>query len=190
MTITVFTSNQPRHLALIERLSGVADRVFAVQECTTVFPGVTGDFYRKSEVMQRYFSRVIAAEGEVFGRPRFLPGNVRSLVLKMGDLNGVEMDVFGEALKADVFVVFGASYIKGRLVEHLVERRAVNIHMGISPEYRGSSCNFWALYDGRPELVGATIHLLSKGLDSGPMLCHALPRPERGDFADGARGAG
>ena len=47
--------------------------------------------------------------------------------------------------------------------------------MGLSPYYRGSSCNFWALYDNKPEYVGSTIHLLSKGLDSGPMLYHAVP---------------
>jgi methionyl-tRNA formyltransferase len=47
--------------------------------------------------------------------------------------------------------------------------------MGISPQYRGSSCNFWALYDHRPDLVGATLHLLSAGLDSGNIIRHALP---------------
>jgi methionyl-tRNA formyltransferase len=31
------------------------------------------------------------------------------------------------------------------------------------------------LYDEKPEYVGATIHMLSKGLDSGDMLYHALP---------------
>jgi len=33
------------------------------------------------------------------------------------------------------------------------------------------------MYDRRPQFVGATIHLLSSGLDSGPMLFHALPKP-------------
>jgi methionyl-tRNA formyltransferase len=53
--------------------------------------------------------------------------------------------------------------------------------MGVSPYYRGSSTNFWALYDRRPEFVGATIHLLTAGLDSGPMLLHALPPAEAVD---------
>ena len=30
------------------------------------------------------------------------------------------------------------------------------------------------MYDDNPHLVGATIHLLSKGLDSGPTLYHAM----------------
>ena len=46
--------------------------------------------------------------------------------------------------------------------------------MGVSPFYRGTDCNFWALYDNNPHLVGATIHMLSKGLDSGPILYHAM----------------
>jgi methionyl-tRNA formyltransferase len=61
------------------------------------------------------------------------------------------------------------------LIDFLLEHKALNIHMGLSPYYRGSSCNFWALYDGKPQYVGATIHMLSRGLDSGPMLYHALP---------------
>ena len=178
MTISVFTSNQPRHLALIEALAAVAERVYAVQECNTVFPGRVLDFFQRSEIMQDYFERVIAAEAEVFGRPRFAPANVTQLPIKMGDLNMLELETFGTALEADVFVIFGAGYIKGPLCEYLVARRAVNIHMGVSPYYRGSATNFWALYDNRPEYVGATIHLLTAGLDSGPILFHALPRAE------------
>ena len=77
--------------------------------------------------------------------------------------------------------MFGASYIKGWLIDFLVQRNALNIHMGISPFYRGSSCNFWALYDNNPSYVGSTIHMLSKGLDSGDMLFHCLPKFIDGD---------
>jgi hypothetical protein len=177
MNITVFTSNQPRHVALIEALAAVGDHVWAVQECTTVFPGRVADFYARSEVMQRYFARVHAAERAVFGPvrgPRH-QANVTQMAIKMGDLGFLSPADLGPAMDADVFVVFGSSYIRGPLCDRLVERRAVNIHMGVSPQYRGSSCNFWAMYDGNPDLVGATLHLLTAGLDSGPMIRHALP---------------
>ena len=154
MRITVFTSNQPRHVALIESLTTIADEVFAVQECNTVFPGEVPDFFRRSEVMQDYFGRVISAERQVFGGPRFAPARARQLPVKMGDLNRLTMDVFAPALASDVYIVFGATWIKGMLCEHLVAHRAYNIHMGVSPYFRGSSTNFWALYDGRPEYVG------------------------------------
>lgn len=176
MKITVFTNNQPRHISLIENLASIADKVFAIQECNTVFPGQVEDFFKRSEVMQRYFKNVIDAEKKVFGTSRFLPSNVQSLSLKLGDLNKLEMNILDPALQSDYYVVFGSSYIKGKLIEFLVNNRAINIHMGLSPYYRGSSCNFWALYDKKPCYVGATIHLLSRGLDSGDILFHALPR--------------
>jgi hypothetical protein len=181
MTITVFTSNQPRHIALIEALAKLADVVYAVQECNTIFPGKVADFFRQSEVMQRYFSRVTAAEEEIFGTPRFAPANVRQLPVRMGDINLLNPRDLNPALASDYIIVFGASFIRGELCRRLVERRAVNIHIGVSPFYRGSSTNFWAMYDRRPELVGATIHLLSAGLDSGNMLFHALPAAEAVD---------
>ncbi len=178
MKITVFTSNQPRHLSLIRSLAAVSDSCYAVIEGNTVFPGKIADFFKKSDVMQDYFAHVMAAEKSIFGEIGFLGDNVQSLYLKSGDLNFVERAVLEPALDSDIYVVFGASYIKGWLVDDLVQSRAINIHMGVSPYYRGSSCNFWALYDNNPHLVGSTIHMLSKGLDSGGMLFHALPEPD------------
>lgn len=175
MKVTVFTSNQPRHLALIDRLTDVADEVFAVLECNTVFPGEVADFFAKSDTMQQYFSEVMAAERHYFGGLRFTPDRASCMAIKSGDLNRLTRESLASALNADAYVVFGSSFIKGWLVDHLVDNQALNIHMGLSPYYRGSSCNFWAINDGNPAMVGATIHLLTKGLDSGPMLRHAVP---------------
>ena len=54
--------------------------------------------------------------------------------------------------------------------------------MGVSPQYRGSSCNFWAMKNMDYDYVGSTIHMLSKGLDSGDMLFHAFPSFELNPF--------
>ena len=181
MNITIFSSNQPRHLNIAREFSRIAEKVYFVSEVNTVFPGRVADFFRKSEVMQAYFSNVIESEKKIFGDIGFLPHNVNTLALKSGDLNGLESEQLMDALSSDVYIVFGASYIKGWLIDFLVENDAFNIHMGISPYYRGSSCNFWALYDNNPAYVGATIHMLSKGLDSGDMLFHCVPKLHRDD---------
>ena len=178
MKVCVFTSNQPRHISLIECLAEFAEEVFCFLEAGTLFPGQEEGNFRKSPLMQEYFSHVLRAEKMVFGSPRILPANARVLPMKMGDLNSLHPDVVSSAVKqANVVVVFGASYIRSPLAELLIEKKAFNIHMGVSPYFRGSSCNFWALYKNHPEDVGATIHLLTKGLDSGPMLFHCLPQP-------------
>lgn len=179
MKITVFTSNRPRHLYLINQMAKIADEVFAIQECTTVFPGQVKDFFDNSPVMQEYFSYVNQSETNIFGSICFLKENVRQLALKSDDLNKVSMDILKPALHSDVYVVLGSSYIKGDLIEFLVSNKAINIHMGISPYFRGSSTNFWAPYKGHIDMVGATIHMLSKGLDSGDILYHAFPKPQK-----------
>lgn len=177
MKITVFTSNQPRHISLIESLSSIADEVFAIQEVNTVFPGQVEDFYKKTPIMQEYFQKVLTAEKKVFGTPRFSSSKVRTISIKVGDLNRMSQESLEEALRSNYYIIFGSSFIKGWICDFLEKQTALNIHMGVSPYYRGNSCNFWALYDNRPDLVGATIHLLTAGLDSGPMLYHALPEP-------------
>jgi hypothetical protein len=78
-------------------------------------------------------------------------------------------------LSSDHYVVFGSNFIKGPLGDFLVKNRAKNVNMGVSPYCRIASCDFWALYDARPDLVGATINVFNKKLDGGSMLFHALP---------------
>ena len=49
-----------------------------------------------------------------------VPNNVKTLAIKGGDLNLLSEEQLGNALSSDVFIVFGASYIKGWLVDFLV----------------------------------------------------------------------
>ncbi|WP_372738513.1 formyltransferase family protein [Neptunomonas sp.] len=176
MKITLFTSNHPRHLSLIEDLSDICEELFVIQEVTTLYPGVFSDIYSASELHQAYFNKMHQSEEKYFGRARFLlKDNVRFFSAKSGDISHVEFEQLEPAFQSDYYVVFGASFIKNRLIDFLIENNAVNIHMGVSPYFRGAACNFWALYKRRPDMIGATIHLLSRGLDSGNMLFHALP---------------
>ena len=116
MRVTVFSSNQPRHLNLAREFAQFADTVYFVSEVNTVFPGKIGDFFKKSETMQEYFQHVIDAERKVFGEIGFLPNNVKTLSMKSGDLNLASTVQLADALESNVYIVFGASYIKGWLI--------------------------------------------------------------------------
>lgn len=45
----------------------------------------------------------------------------------------------------------------------------LNAHMGLLPYYRGMNVAEWARFNHDP--VGCTVHLIDKGIDSGPILC-------------------
>ena len=184
MKITLFTKNNNRHNYLINLLSEISDELFVIQECKTIFPGIVPSHYQVSSVMKKYFENVNNAQSHLFGNSYVnnKKKNIKILPMLSGDLNQCSMNLLSDFLKSDVYVVFGSSYIKGELVDFLVKQKAINIHAGVSPYYRGTDCNFWALYDDNPHLVGTTIHYLSKGLDSGPMLYHAMSNLKSNPF--------
>ena len=171
MSITVFTRDSARHIALVNKLATVTNSVYAVIESSP--PSVTAP--PKSPVMTEYFSRVQQAEDHIFGTGITLDPRVKTQSINAGQLNQLMQQQLVAALESDFVVVFGSSYIKGWLADALIAKNAVNLHMGISPQYRGSACNFWALFDNNPHLVGATIHSLAKSLDSGSVIQHIRP---------------
>jgi methionyl-tRNA formyltransferase len=171
MSVTVFTRDSARHIALVNKLATVTNSVHAVIESSP--PLVTAP--PKSPVMTEYFSRVQQAENHVFGTGITLDPRVNTQLIATGQLNQLTPQQLQAALETDYVVVFGSSYIKGWLADALIDKNAINLHMGISPQYRGSACNFWALFDNNPHLVGATIHRLAKSLDSGSVIQHIRP---------------
>ena len=184
MKITLFTSNKNRHNYLINLLSEVSDELCVIQECGTIFPGILPGHYQTSPIMKKYFENVNNAQSRLFGNSYVnnKKKNIKILTMLSGDLNQCSMNLLSDFLKSNVYVVYGSSYIKGELLNFLINQKAINIHAGISPYYRGTDCNFWALFDDNPHLVGATIHLLSEGLDSGPMLYHAMSNIKMSPF--------
>ncbi len=183
MKTTIFTSNSLRHLSLINKISKISKECSAVVEVKTLFPGLNKDFFIKSKLMRKYFLKVHKAEEKYFEKDNYVKDFVRLKMIKQGDLNSISKKDLKFALNSDVYIIFGASYITNNwLINFLIKKKAINIHMGLSPFYRGSSCNFWAIYDNNPEYVGATIHYLSKGLDSGKIISHCLPNYKEKNF--------
>lgn len=60
----------------------------------------------------------------------------------------------------------------------------LNLHAGITPEYRGVHGGYWALVEGKPEKVGSTVHLVDEGIDTGRVVERVVFRTEsRDNFA-------
>lgn len=169
MKITVFTSNHPRHLSFIKKLNTISDELNVIIESKTYF---SENFIIKDA--KEYFFKMKNSETKIFGNIEPLKNNGKTIFLNMGDLSKLNLNIIDFALNSDIYIVFGCGYIKGDLCDYLIQKKAVNIHMGVSPFFRGAACNFWALYDNFPEYVGATIHYISKGLDSGPVIFHSV----------------
>jgi len=102
------------------------------------------------------------------------------LVREVPHINHPEVVKLARELKPDLICVFGTSLIRGDLLK---EGRLgiVNLHGGLSPEYRGADCTFWALYNGEPEKIGCTLHYIDSGIDTGRLIAHICPEVREGD---------
>lgn len=158
--ILLFTANQPRHAALARALAG-RDELIVMSEPKSLGPFETGT------TLARYWQSVRDAERTIFGADLpVLSGRVVSV--RPGEVSQLDLGVYIE--RVSHVVVFSSSYLKPPLIDQLIARSALNLHVGIAPEYRGSAPNFWAEYDGRPDLVGAQVQRLSPTLDAGEIL--------------------
>ena len=79
-------------------------------------------------------------------------------------------------------MVFGSSIIRGALLNFLLKKKALNIHMGVLPFYRGTDCNFWAIHDKKYKNVGASLILLSKKIDDGKIIKIFLGKLNKNKF--------
>lgn len=168
--ITLFTADQRRHNYLINLLSKIDCNLFVVQEKKKSSKNLN----IKSKLIKKYFSKVEIAEKKVFKKTKMI-NNIKLFKASRG-LNNYNLKDLSQFLKSDLYIVYGSSLIKSKLIKFLIKKKAINIHLGIAPQYRGRDCNFWALYDDKPELVGATIHLISDKVDKGNLLYHAVTK--------------
>jgi len=86
-------------------------------------------------------------------------------------------------LVPDVIAVYGTAVIKPPVI-HLARRAILNMHTGLSPQYRGADTGFWALHNEEPEWVGVTVHALDEGIDSGPIIRTGRPEITPDDDED------
>ena len=176
MKITIFTPNHTRHNYLCNQLSEIADEIFIIQEVETLLVGKKlSEYKKKSNYLFNHYKKIEKTEKKFFGESflNFSKKKVKIITMRHEDISFLKKDKIKDFLKSDYYIIFGCSFIKGSLADFLLKKKAINIHMGISPYYRGADCNFWAVYDKNPSLVGATIQLLSKKLDDGLILYHA-----------------
>jgi methionyl-tRNA formyltransferase len=71
-----------------------------------------------------------------------------------------------EATDPDILLIYGTGIV-GQSVLGMASHGAMNLHTGMSPEYRGADCAFWPVFNKEPQFLGATIHECTARIDGG-----------------------
>ena len=182
MRAIVLTSTFRRHLFVANTVAAGCDLAGVWQEEKTFHPERYANDAGDEAVIQRHFAARDDSEARYFASDpalRLQPGAAHRLVGPGGCSDPSEVALM-TAARPDVVLVFGTGILRDPLLSAF-DGRIINIHLGLSPYYRGAGTNFWPLVNREPEYVGATIHYLDAGIDTGPIISHARPVIARGD---------
>jgi folate-dependent phosphoribosylglycinamide formyltransferase PurN len=133
---------------------------------------VAEHFAERHRAEERYFIRAADWSGL----------DVPFLAVGRGETNTDPVAGWVHEREPQYLLLFGCGIIRAPLLE-LFGRRTVNLHLGLSPYYRGHATNFWPLVRGEPECVGATVHVATLEVDAGAILRQARPAMSAEDGA-------
>lgn len=136
---------------------------------------------RERLVLDRHLAERDAVERRALADAEAWPAT-DLLTIAGGTLNDAAVVAWIAARRPDFVVSFGCGILRAPLLDAFAGR-LVNVHLGLSPYYRGSATNFWALVHRAPECVGATIHVTTPAVDGGPVLAQVRPLPAAEDRA-------
>ncbi|MBL4879749.1 MAG: hypothetical protein JKX82_00360 [Oleispira sp.] len=100
--------------------------------------------------------------------------------IKVKNLNSKRSVELMNGFAPDLLVSFGIPIISNRVID-IPKYGAINLHGGISPEYKGGNTIFWPLYKGDLYKVGATLHYMVKKVDSGKVISKVYPDINKDD---------
>jgi folate-dependent phosphoribosylglycinamide formyltransferase PurN len=189
MKIVVLTSETPANVWLVNQLLGRHSIAGIVLERRPLALTSRDKVERRRGLIRRYGmirtvnkllfnwvrSRVLMASEARTVSESLWPGAATPTyarqvpTLVVASVNDAECVAFIRDRAPDVIAVCGTSVLKPEVFT-LAPKGTVNIHTGITPEYRSADPIFWALYRGEPEKVGVTIHYIDRGIDTGPIL--------------------
>jgi phosphoribosylglycinamide formyltransferase-1 len=181
--IIVLTGSEARH-SYVRKALGVCEGIEVVRSYCEETSGNITRFIESTEegkLQQAHVDARARSEQDFFGPfVELAPDCSKPVFLPKGDINKPEHCNDILRLKPDLLLSYGCSLIRDPLLSAF-SGRFINIHLGLSPYYRGSGTNFWPLVNGEPEYVGVTFMHIDAGVDTGEIIHQLRARVFPGD---------
>jgi hypothetical protein len=97
-------------------------------------------------------------------------------VVYVDTINGPDAVEALRKLEPDVVIQHKAGILQRQVFE-IARIGTLNLHPGINPLNRGPEPIYWALWAQEPRMLGATVHFIDAGIDTGPVLAYAPIQP-------------
>jgi methionyl-tRNA formyltransferase len=173
MRTVVLTSSALRHRYFLKVVSENSNLVGVIHENK-------GEYYTKqqeqSKVVKKHFDKLAQTENEFFfnSTQHISLKNIEVKNIDKNEINDPKLVDWIQKLNPDIILLFGTGILKECWLNRF-ENRIINLHLGLSPFYRGSATLFWPFVNDELECVGATIHIAAKRVDAGDILKRIKP---------------
>lgn len=182
MKIVILTGDQQRHLALVSYLASEDHDICAVYIEHGYTPPSQKNALSQRSTVGRHFMMRGLSEGRIFASlvsqmEARLQSSTQIKHVPYLSLRGDDFCDHISLLSPDLIVVYGTSIIKGKLVSTF-SGRILNLHLGLSPYYRGSGTLLFPFVNNENQYAGSTFMLLDNGIDTGPILHQEVMFPD------------
>jgi methionyl-tRNA formyltransferase len=170
----MLTGSELRH-TFVRKSFGIDPRIMVLRSFCEGLQGSLRDTVSKkafdqSAIELRHLDGRTRSEEDFFGPfVAMVPDETCPAFIDRGAINNDIVSRETMELAPDLLVAYGCSIIRSPLLD-LFARKFLNVHLGLSPYYRGGGTNFWPLVNGEPEYVGATFMYIDKGVDTGEII--------------------
>ena len=175
MKIVILTSNSLRHKFFANTLASYADDALIISECKSSIV----NYSDVSDDITAHFKLRDETEKKFFPNNDFFNNKTLPIIYKELNLDHVFQSIKNFA--PDLMFIFGSYIVKEPLLSLLPPNHTINLHLGLSPYYRGSGTNFWPFVNNELQYLGSTILHLDAGIDTGDIICHVRPSIEIND---------
>lgn len=170
--IVILTSNELRHSFMRKAIALDSEINVLASYCEKKSEGIRKVISKNHDDagQLKHIESRTRSEQDFFGAfVKLTPDLSRPQFIEKGDINSQALINEIIDLQPDLVIAYGCSIIEPQLINHFKER-FLNVHLGLSPYYRGGGTNFFPLVNSKPEYVGATFMYIDEGIDTGDII--------------------
>lgn len=102
----------------------------------------------------------------------------KNIVHRLKTVNSEKARNILKEISPSLVLVNGTSIISSKTI-NCIKVPFVNIHVGITPKYRGVHGGYWAVKNNDLQLFGVTLHYIDEGIDTGNVIAQKVIEIDR-----------
>jgi len=173
-SVILITGNELRHLYFASYLSSQKDIELKLVIHESNIKLEKNDLYKKNNLIKKHVDLRNKTEKLFF--KNFIKKNKKYnfIKIKKKSINDEKNINLIKKEKMQYIITYGCSIISSAFINKF-KNKIFNVHLGLSPYYKGSGTNFFPFVNNELQFCGSTIMQISKKIDSGKIIHQVRP---------------